>query len=204
MRLPAQGFIAQGFSVAHPAVDIANTVGTPVLAPVGGTITIAGDLGECGLAVQIGDITNGHRLCHNSKLLVSVGQTVGEGQQVAEMGYTGKTIPDDVPEGSHVHWVTWKDGVRVDGRNYVIRGGNMYEGKTAEEWAAIAKDALPFKAAIIKAGKGEFWSKDLAEDKSQLEPGVDDLWRNKKDRQNDAPAIVNKQSVLDYISKHLQ
>lgn len=133
MIRPAKGVISQGFSAAHQAIDIANKPGTPVVAPISGEITIAGDLGECGLGVQVGDTTNGHRMCHNRKLLVKVGDIVKEGQKVAEMGYTGLTVPDDVPEGSHLHWVMWKDGKRVDGEKY-LKEDDMFKGKSAEYW----------------------------------------------------------------------
>lgn len=130
---PCTGYISQGYSSAHLAVDIADKPGTDIVAPVAGKITIASNLGDCGLAVQVGSETNGHRLCHNSKLLVKVGQTVKQGQKIAEMGYTGYTIPAG-PAGSHCHWVMWLNGVRVDGDKYTADNDDVYNGKTAKQW----------------------------------------------------------------------
>lgn len=124
MRLPAAGTVKNGFSQDHQAVDIANTLNTAILAPHPGTISIAGPLGDCGLAVQIGNTTDGSRLCHLNTIAVRIGQTVREGEQVGAMGYSGKTIPAG-PAGTHVHWVLWLQGRRVDGRLHLtVNGGS--------------------------------------------------------------------------------
>lgn len=126
MKLPAQGNISQGFTPTHLAVDIAGPYRSPIVAPHSGTVTAAGQMGtgtnNAGLAI---DITGGQfksRLAHNDQILVSVGQTVQEGQQVGLQGFTGYTIPSG-QAGTHCHWVLWDNGTRVDGRNYITQGG---------------------------------------------------------------------------------
>jgi hypothetical protein len=123
MRKPVDGNVTQGFHAAHLAVDIAGPHRAPVYAPHAGLITHAGQLGsgtnDAGLAVDIDSGTYKSRLGHNDQIIVSPGQSVAEGQHVAYQGYTGYTQPDNVVAGSHVHWVLWENGTRVDGRNYI-------------------------------------------------------------------------------------
>lgn len=125
MIRPCTGVVTQGFSSAHPAVDIADDRGTPIRAPRAGKVTIAGWLGDCGIGVQIGDPAgNADRLCHNGSLAVALGQTVKEGQIVAYMGNTGKVIGIDGGDGTHCHWVCWVNGVRVNGLSLISGGGS--------------------------------------------------------------------------------
>ena len=84
----------------HKGIDIAGPIGTPVNAAADGTVVVAGwSSGGYGNLVEVkhndGTIT---RYGHNSRLSVSLGQTVRQGQQVAEMGSTGHST------GSHLHF----------------------------------------------------------------------------------------------------
>jgi len=131
MILPAKGVISQKYNWLHRAIDIANMLDTPVVAPHSGRVTYAGNLGDCGKAVDIGKTNTKSRLCHNNKILVKSGQWVKEGQKVATMGYTGKTVPKGI-KGTHVHWVLWINDKRVNGLKYL--GDDMYKGKSAKYW----------------------------------------------------------------------
>jgi murein DD-endopeptidase MepM/ murein hydrolase activator NlpD len=83
----------------HKGIDIAGPVGTPINSAAAGTVVFAGWQGGYGNLVEIkhadGTTT---RYGHNSRLMVSVGQTVAQGQQVSEMGSTGHST------GSHLHF----------------------------------------------------------------------------------------------------
>lgn len=129
MKYPSNGIITQGFHPAHLALDLRAGYRAPVYAPHAGTITHAGQLGsgtnDAGLAIDINGGRFVSRLGHNDQILVSVGQQVSEGQHIAYEGYTGYTQPDNVVAGSHVHWVLWDNGTRVDGRNYITQGASM-------------------------------------------------------------------------------
>lgn len=127
MRYPCNGEITRGFSASHTALDMAKYVGAgaaslgmPIVAPHSGKVTVAGNLGECGLAVDIDGGRFKSRLCHNDTVTVSVGQSVSEGQQIGTMGHTGLTVPSG-PGGTHTHWILWDNGVRVDGSKYVVQ-----------------------------------------------------------------------------------
>jgi murein DD-endopeptidase MepM/ murein hydrolase activator NlpD len=84
----------------HKGIDIAGPSGTPIHAAADGIVVSAGwSSGGYGNLVEIkhadGTTT---RYGHNSRLSVSVGQTIHQGQQVAEMGSTGHST------GSHLHF----------------------------------------------------------------------------------------------------
>ena len=80
----------RGASTYHEAIDIANSYGTPIYASDGGTVIYSGWQGGYGYLVKI-DHGNGYVTYygHNSSLLVSVGEHVHKGQQIARMGSTG-------------------------------------------------------------------------------------------------------------------
>ncbi len=84
----------------HKGIDIAGPIGTPINAAADGIVIAAGwNSGGYGNLVEIrhGDGTT-TRYGHNSRLSVSIGQTVRQGQQVAQMGSTGHST------GSHLHF----------------------------------------------------------------------------------------------------
>jgi murein DD-endopeptidase MepM/ murein hydrolase activator NlpD len=101
---PAQGAFTSGYGWRwgrmHKGIDIANNVGTPVVAAAKGRITFAGwHDGGYGYLVEIthedGSMT---RYGHNSNLLVREGQVVEQGQMISLMGSTGRST------GPHLHF----------------------------------------------------------------------------------------------------
>lgn len=104
----------RGASTNHGAIDIANSYGTPIYASDGGTVTAAGWQGGLGYAVTINH-GNGFETIygHNSSLLVSVGDHVYKGQQIARMGSTG------ISTGNHCHFAVRYYGTYVDPLNYL-------------------------------------------------------------------------------------
>jgi murein DD-endopeptidase MepM/ murein hydrolase activator NlpD len=95
---PTKGVITQGFWQYHPGVDIANDVGTPEVAAAAGKVVWAG-WGDYGIYVEI-DHSGGFQTVygHMSQVLVSVGQTVSDGQEIGLMGATGRAT------GPHLHF----------------------------------------------------------------------------------------------------
>jgi lipoprotein NlpD len=99
---PARGTITQGFlpNISHMGIDIAGATGTPIVAAAGGRVIAAGwdDFG-LGNTIKIehsGGIYTVYG--HNQRLWVREGQTVSQGQIVAEMGSTGYS------SGPHLHF----------------------------------------------------------------------------------------------------
>ena len=104
----------RGASTYHEAIDIANSYGTPIYASDGGTVTYSGWRGGYGYLVII-DHGNGYQTYygHNSSLVVSVGEHVYKGQQIARMGSTG------VSSGNHCHFGILINGTFVNPLNYL-------------------------------------------------------------------------------------
>ena len=99
----------------HPGMDIANDMGTPIVATADGIVVVAGwNSGGYGNMVDI-DHGNGimTRYGHASQVLVSAGQFVKRGQIIALMGSTGFST------GPHVHYEVHVNGQRVNPISYL-------------------------------------------------------------------------------------
>lgn len=99
----------------HPGMDIANDMGTPIVATADGVVEYAGwNSGGYGNMV---DINHGNGLMtrygHASQVVVSVGQQVKRGQLIAYMGSTGFST------GPHVHYEVHVNGQRVNPISYL-------------------------------------------------------------------------------------
>ncbi len=99
-----------GVVKTHGGTDIAAPTGTPLLAAADGTVVTASyDDDGYGFYVKIKhNDTYSTLYGHCSVLLVTVGQTVKQGQIIAEVGSTGYST------GPHVHYEVIQNGVRVD------------------------------------------------------------------------------------------
>ncbi|AJY42656.1 peptidoglycan DD-metalloendopeptidase family protein [Burkholderia humptydooensis] len=88
---PAAGNVIRSFDGAKSkGIDIANTAGTPVIAAAAGTVVYAGNglrgYGNLLIVKHNADFLTTY--AHNRTLLVKEGQTVAQGQKIAEMGDT--------------------------------------------------------------------------------------------------------------------
>ena len=104
-------------SGGHNGLDIANALGTPLLAADGGVVVFSGWQGGLGYAVAV-DHENGFVTWygHASALAVRSGTRVSRGDVIAYMGSTGNST------GSHIHFVIVRNGVYVDPLAYLPRG----------------------------------------------------------------------------------
>ena len=93
----------------HNGTDIAAGCGLPVYAATGGIVIEAGYQGTYGNWVLI-DHGNGVQTgyAHNSSILVSEGEQVAAGANIALVGSTGAST------GCHLHFETRIDGTQVD------------------------------------------------------------------------------------------
>lgn len=93
----------------HYGIDVANCVGTDIIASDGGVITRAGRAGTYGNLVEI-DHQNGYktRYAHLSRVDVKVGDMVGQGQSVGKMGSTGRST------GPHLHFEIIENGKNIN------------------------------------------------------------------------------------------
>lgn len=92
----------QGIMKQHRGIDIANSVGTPVVAASDGVVSKAGWMAGFGNVIMITHSINGQIYttvyAHLSGINVSSGQQVGKGQRIGAMGNTGNS------SGSHLHF----------------------------------------------------------------------------------------------------
>jgi len=88
---PAQGSVVRSFDGKNSkGIDIANAAGTPVVAAASGNVVYAGNglRGYGNMLIVKHDDDYLTAYAHNRVLLVKEGQTVQQGQQIAEMGDT--------------------------------------------------------------------------------------------------------------------
>ncbi len=101
---PTQGVFSSGYGWRwgrmHKGIDVANNVGTPIVAAKAGRVTAAGwSNGGYGYVVDIlHDDGSLSRYGHNSRVLVSVGEVVSQGAVISLMGSTGNST------GPHLHF----------------------------------------------------------------------------------------------------
>lgn len=125
MDWPTRGRVTSGFGrrrdpfggekgFVHQGLDIANSVGTPVVATADGVVQIASWQGGYGRLVVI-DHGRGFKTyyAHNSELLVKRGDRVQRGHVISKMGTSGHST------GYHLHYEVWQNGRVTDPMKFV-------------------------------------------------------------------------------------
>jgi murein DD-endopeptidase MepM/ murein hydrolase activator NlpD len=121
--MPTRGAWTSGFGnrwgVLHGGIDIANSIGTPILAASDGVVIDAGPTAGYGVWVKLrhsdGTVT---LYGHLSAVLVNIGERVYAGDQIAKMGNTGYST------GPHLHFEVLLNGTdRVDPVGWLSKRG---------------------------------------------------------------------------------
>lgn len=107
--LPAVGTLTSGFGArwgsTHKGIDIANSIGTPILATMAGEVIDSGPASGFGMWVRLKHADGTISVYgHINESLVSVGQQVAAGEQIATMGNRGQAT------GPHLHFEIWLHG----------------------------------------------------------------------------------------------
>lgn len=107
-----------GHKAFHEGLDFPADVGTPIYAAAGGIVTVAEQTPDYGKLITI-DHGSGleTRYAHASRFLVKVGDRVEKGQEIAEVGSTGRST------GPHLHYEIRLDGNALDPRQYLKASG---------------------------------------------------------------------------------
>lgn len=104
----------RGASTNHKGTDWAVPIGTAVMASNTGVVTKAGWGSGYGYVVYIRHADGREtRYAHLSKVLVSAGQSVTQGQKIALSGNTGRST------GPHLHFEILINGSQVNALNYL-------------------------------------------------------------------------------------
>jgi len=144
----------------HAGVDLAADFGDPIYAATAGTVTYSGWMQGYGYTVMIHHGGSLYTLYgHNQRLLVSVGQYVPQGVQIAEAGSTGNST------GPHCHFEVLPNGVygeptdpglyipglleleRQQGGGLLL-GGVDFHGHTAKDWTVTEDFAKPISDLV--------------------------------------------------------
>lgn len=98
----------------HSGLDISCSYGAAVCAADGGTVTYTGYKGSYGnLVIITHDNGTQTYYAHNSSIVVSTGQKVAKGQQIAKAGSTGRST------GVHCHFEVRVNGTAVNPLSYL-------------------------------------------------------------------------------------
>ncbi|MDR2088732.1 MAG: M23 family metallopeptidase [Clostridiales Family XIII bacterium] len=117
-QYPTRGRLTSRFGTRwgrmHNGIDLAASSGTQIRAADGGKVTFAGWAGSLGYLVKIDHGSNRETWYgHCSKLFVSAGDRVYQGQHIANVGSTGNST------GAHLHFEVHINGVAKNPLNYL-------------------------------------------------------------------------------------
>ncbi|MFC4003733.1 M23 family metallopeptidase [Prauserella oleivorans] len=111
--LPAHGTLTSTYGArwgtVHYGIDIANSIGTPIYSTLPGEVISSGPASGFGMWVRVqhdGGLITVYG--HINESLVSVGQRVGAGQQIATIGNRGQST------GPHLHFEVHEGGHKID------------------------------------------------------------------------------------------
>lgn len=109
---PAKGVLTSGYGMRwgrmHRGIDIANKIGTPIVAAADGVVTFEGRQRGYGKIIDVRHIDGSlTRYAHNHRHFVKLGQKVQQGQTIAHMGSTGFST------GPHLHFEIHPTGKRA-------------------------------------------------------------------------------------------
>ncbi len=105
----------------HEGADMAGAHGTSIYATADGVVTFAGRMSGYGNLVKIKhDFGLETRYAHMARLRVAVGQRVSRGEQIGDMGNTGRST------GTHLHYEVRVGGTPVDPMTYIKAGEDVF------------------------------------------------------------------------------
>lgn len=131
-----------GFVRMHSGVDLGAAYGAPIYAVQDGVAEYAGYRGGYGRYVRLrhsGDVATGY--AHMSRLAVSEGQTIRQGQVIGYVGSTGFAT------GPHLHYEVYRNGIAVNPQ------GQQFQQRTV---------LAPAERAALHARLGELTRLPLA------------------------------------------
>ncbi len=139
-----------GGSAMHAGVDMAGSQGEPIYASASGTVLQAGRANGYGNLVEL---SHGKgidtRYGHLSRILVSPGQRVRQGQIIGRMGSTGRST------GTHLHFEVRVDGRAVnprpflDASAYVLAAQSGAKSDDSQDFGPMLEDDTVTAAVVV-------------------------------------------------------
>jgi len=112
-----------GHMSMHEGLDLANDIGTPVLATAPGKVVYAGWMGDYGRMIEIDHgLGIRTRYGHLKKIEVKVGDTVGYRDEIGLLGSSGRST------GPHLHYEVRVDNRPYDPINFLEAGKYVFKG----------------------------------------------------------------------------
>lgn len=122
---PAKGWVTSRFGSRispftgapqhHSGLDIANSIGSPVIAPADGIVVKVAKEANLGKAVVV---SHGYGIKttygHLSETFVSVGQRIKRGARIGSIGNSGRST------GPHLHYSVSLNGINVNPEKYIL------------------------------------------------------------------------------------
>ena len=115
-----------GEGAMHSGIDFHGPSGTPILAASDGRISFAGTKGGYGNCIEIthsGGIVT--RYAHMRRLIARIGQKVARGQEIGEMGSTGRST------GTHLHFEVRLNGQAVNPAKFLKANPDIFKLQAA-------------------------------------------------------------------------
>ena len=129
-----------GFTRMHKGLDIGAPYGSPIHAMTDGVVAFAGRTGGYGNFVKLvhgGGMASGYG--HMSRIAVSSGTRVRQGQVIGYVGSTGMST------GPHLHWEVWKNGAAINPRSVSFASVAQLSGEKLRAFKARVAQLLAIR-----------------------------------------------------------
>lgn len=143
------GYVSSGFSYSrlnpitkrvtpHRAIDYAAPHGTPIVAIADGEITLSGNRGPLGIAIDIEHGGYMSQYAHMSSIASEVKKNpkVEQGQVIGYVGSTGQST------GPHLHYTLFKDGTPINPSDVDLPVGEELAEALMSDFAAVRDQRL--------------------------------------------------------------
>ena len=129
-----------GYLKMHKGLDIGAPYGAPIYAALDGVVQGAGRSGGYGNFVKLvhgGGLASGYG--HMSRIAVSRGERVRQGQVIGYVGSTGLST------GPHLHWEVWRNGQTINPRSISFASVQTLSGEALRRFKARVASLLSVK-----------------------------------------------------------
>ncbi len=133
-----------GYSRFHKGVDYAAPYGSPIYAVTDGLVAFAGPYSGNGNHIRLSHNAHlGTSYSHLSRIIVSPGSRVSQGQVIGYVGSTGLST------GPHLHFEVYRDGVAVNPTSVSFSTMSLLSGNALQAFQARlnALQAIPVRGA---------------------------------------------------------